>query len=188
MIEFCSFKKRTYILFYLIIIFIIYFQIFFSFECIGEYSSIKDNSQINNYNMRIYNINGSIKYKIFAQNIIISSNQEEIFITNPIVIIFNENKIPIWSIDSMQAKISKKENYLFLYGKTIIKNFIYSLYIKKIYTNNAILNLKTHDIFSRKKTILFGSNFNSTGIRMQGNLKYKIFLLKDNITTLNENQ
>ena len=58
--------------------------------------------------------------------------------------------------------------------------------LQRVETQVAVVNLKTQDISSDKMVKINGQNFNSTGLKMVGNLRQQIATLKEQVKTYYE--
>ncbi|VFP78977.1 Lipopolysaccharide export system protein LptC [Candidatus Erwinia haradaeae] len=118
----------------------------------------------------MYNPQGILSYQILADKSRYYSNDEISWFTNPVMIIYNENKLPTWIIKCNQAKLAK-EKILFLYGNVIINSLMEITQLKYLQTETAKINLITQELTSENKVTLSGPDFFSTGMKMYGNLQ-----------------
>ncbi|VFP82264.1 LPS export ABC transporter periplasmic protein LptC [Candidatus Erwinia haradaeae] len=118
----------------------------------------------------LYNPQGILSHQILADKSRYYSNDEISWFTNPVMIIYNENKLPMWIIKSNQAKLTK-EKVLFLYGNVIINSLMKITQLKHLQTETAKINLITQELTSENTVTLSGPAFFSTGMKMYGNLQ-----------------
>ncbi|WP_158366555.1 LPS export ABC transporter periplasmic protein LptC [Candidatus Williamhamiltonella defendens] len=140
----------------------------------------------------IYNLEGFLSYTITAQNAVRyfhkkqtgdSNDPENItWFTKPVMVLFDEIFQPYWSLKADRAKLTDNE-MLYLYGHVELTNLVQSTDLKKITTENAKINLITQDISSNDSVNLYGVDFFSSGMKMQGNLRSKKADLVEKVKT-----
>ena len=90
-----------------------------------------------------------------------------------------------WKLSAKKAKLTKDE-MLYLEGDVIAESLEPTSRLQRIETQVAEVNLKTQDISSDTMVKINGQNFNSTGLKMVGNLRQQIATLKEQVKTYYE--
>ena len=90
-----------------------------------------------------------------------------------------------WKLSAKKAKLTKDE-MLYLEGDVIAESLEPTSRLQRIETEVAVVNLKTQDISSDTMVKINGQNFNSTGLKMVGNLRQQIATLKEQVKTYYE--
>ncbi len=106
---------------------------------------------------------------------------------NPVMTTYDENKIPTWSVRADKAKLTK-DRMLYLYGHVEVNSLTQQAQIDRIKTDNAVVNLVTQDVTSEDQVTLYGRSFNSTGMKLRGNLRKKTAELIEKVKTSYEIQ
>ena len=96
-------------------------------------------------------------------------------------------KVPTWSIKADKAKLTN-DRMLYLYGHVEINALTEDAQLRKITTDNAQVNLITQDVSSDDLVTLYGTTFNSSGLKMRGNLRSKNAELIEKVRTSYEIQ
>jgi len=118
----------------------------------------------------VYSPEGALNYRLIAQHVEYFSDQAVSWFTQPVLTTFNENKVPTWSIRSDKAKLTD-DRMLYLYGHVEVNALTAESQLRKITTDNAQINLITQDVTSNDLVTLYGTTFNSSGLKMRGNLR-----------------
>ena len=90
-----------------------------------------------------------------------------------------------WKLSAKKAKLTKDE-MLYLEGDVVAESLEPTSRLQRIETQVAEVNLKTQDISSDTMVKINGQNFNSTGLKMVGNLRQQIATLKEQVKTYYE--
>ena len=120
----------------------------------------------------VYSPEGALNYRLIAQNVEYFSAEGVSWFAQPVLTTFDENKVPTWSIKSDKAKLTD-DKMLYLYGHVEVNALTADAQLRKITTDNAQINLVTQDVTSNDQVTLYGTTFNSTGLKMRGNLRSK---------------
>ena len=120
----------------------------------------------------VYSPEGALNYRLIAQNVEYFSADGISWFAQPVLTTFDTNKIPTWSIKSDKAKLTE-DRMLYLYGHVEVNALTAEAQLRKITTDNAQINLVTQDVTSDDRVTLYGTTFNSTGLKMRGNLRSK---------------
>lgn len=120
----------------------------------------------------VYNLTGMLTYKLIADHIQYFDNTQITWLTQPIATMFNKNKVPTWTVKADQAKLTHNK-MLYLYGHVQMNHLNDAAQIKCITTDNLVVNLITQDVSSDDEVTLYGTGFNSSGMKMRGNLRNK---------------
>ena len=75
---------------------------------------------------------------------------------------------------------------LYLAGDVVVESLTPASRLQRIETESATVNLKTQDITSNEAVKINGQNFNSTGLKMVGNLRQQAATLKEQVKTYYE--
>ncbi len=118
----------------------------------------------------VYSPEGALNYRLIAQHVEYFSDQAVSWFTQPVLTTFDENKVPTWSIRSDKAKLTD-DRMLYLYGHVEVNALTAESQLRKITTDNAQINLITQDVTSNDLVTLYGTTFNSSGLKMRGNLR-----------------
>ncbi|MEO3741074.1 LPS export ABC transporter periplasmic protein LptC [Kosakonia sp. WA-90] len=120
----------------------------------------------------VYSPEGALNYRLVAQNVEYFSADGVSWFAQPLLTTFDKDKIPTWSIKADKAKLTD-DRMLYLYGHVEVNALTADAQLRKITTDNAQINLVTQDVTSDDQVTLYGTTFNSTGLKMRGNLRSK---------------
>ncbi|RLR18092.1 LPS export ABC transporter periplasmic protein LptC, partial [Sodalis-like symbiont of Bactericera trigonica] len=120
----------------------------------------------------VYNPAGGLNYKLLADHVDHFAEQESTWFTRPVATTFDESKVPTWTVKADKAKLTQ-DRMLYLYGHVQVDSLTDASQLKRITTDNAVVNLVTQDVSSDDEVTLYGTGFNSTGMKMRGNLRNK---------------
>ncbi|MDR2218339.1 MAG: LPS export ABC transporter periplasmic protein LptC [Yokenella regensburgei] len=120
----------------------------------------------------VYSPEGALTYRLIAEHVEYFSDQAISWFTNPVLTTFDVNKVPTWSIKADKAKLTN-DRMLYLYGHVEVNALTADSQLRKITTDNAQINLITQDVTSDDLVTLYGTTFNSSGLKMRGNLRSK---------------
>ncbi|KKF67140.1 lipopolysaccharide transporter, partial [Vibrio parahaemolyticus] len=81
-------------------------------------------------------------------------------------------QMPTWSINADKDKLTE-DRMLYLYGHVEVTALVPDAQLRRITTDNAQINLVTQDVTSEDLVTLYGTTFNSSGLKMRGNLLNK---------------
>lgn len=90
-----------------------------------------------------------------------------------------------WKLSAKKATLTKDE-MLYLEGDVIAQSLDATSRLQRVETQAAVVNLKTQDITSDTQVKINGQNFNSTGLKMVGNLRQQVATLKEQVKTYYE--
>ncbi len=100
---------------------------------------------------------------------------------------FDTNKVPTWSVKADRAKLTN-DRMLYLTGHVEVNALTPDSQLRKITTDKAEINLVTQDVTSDTLVTLYGTSFNSSGLKMRGNLRSKNAELIEKVRTSYEIQ
>jgi lipopolysaccharide export system protein LptC len=120
----------------------------------------------------VYSPEGALNYRLIAQHVEYFSAEAITWFTQPVLTTFDKDKIPTWAIKADKAKLTD-DRMLYLYGHVEVNALTADAQLRKITTDNAQINLVTQDVTSDDQVTLYGTTFNSTGLKMRGNLRSK---------------
>lgn len=135
----------------------------------------------------VYSPEGALNYRLVAQHVEYFSDDGTSWFTQPVLTTFDTDKVPTWSIKSDRAKLTN-DRMLYLYGHVEVNALTADAQLRKITTDNAQINLVTQDVTSQDLVTLYGTTFNSSGLRMRGNLRSKNAELIEKVRTSYEIQ
>ncbi|WP_312777044.1 LPS export ABC transporter periplasmic protein LptC [Pseudescherichia sp.] len=135
----------------------------------------------------VYSPEGALNYRLIAKHVEYFSDQAVSWFTQPVLTTFDENKVPTWSIRSDKAKLTD-DRMLYLYGHVEVNALTAESQLRKITTDNAQINLITQDVTSNDLVTLYGTTFNSSGLKMRGNLRSQNAELIEKVRTSYEIQ
>nr|WP_024966666.1 LPS export ABC transporter periplasmic protein LptC [Pantoea sp. IMH] len=135
----------------------------------------------------VYNPQGAMSYKLVSDKVTHFSEEAVSWFENPVMTTYDENKIPTWSVRADKAKLTK-DRMLYLYGHVEVNSLTQQAQIDRIKTDNAVVNLVTQDVTSEDQVTLYGRSFNSTGMKLRGNLRKKTAELIEKVKTSYEIQ
>lgn len=138
-------------------------------------------------NTVVYNPEGALSYKLVSDKVTYFSADAVSWFDNPIMTTYDENKVPTWSVRADKAKLTN-DRMLYLYGHVEVNSLTQDAQLQRIKTDNAVVNLVTQDVTSDDQVTLYGSSFNSTGMKMRGNLRKKTAELIEKVKTSYEIQ
>ncbi|GAA3611611.1 MAG: LPS export ABC transporter periplasmic protein LptC [Gibbsiella quercinecans] len=130
----------------------------------------------------VYNPTGKLNYKLVSEDVKYYATDELSWFTAPVMTLFDDNAVAIWSVRSDRAKLTK-DRMLYLYGHVEVDSLTTTSQLEKIKTDNAQVNLVTQDVMSDDEVTLYGTNFTSNGMKMRGNLRAKTAELIDKVKT-----
>lgn len=90
-----------------------------------------------------------------------------------------------WKLSAEKARLTKDE-MLYLEGNVVAESLDSFSRLQRIETQLAVVNLKTQDITSDTMVKIHGQNFNSSGLKLVGNLRQQIATLKEQVKTYYE--
>ncbi|EDY5041332.1 LPS export ABC transporter periplasmic protein LptC [Salmonella enterica] len=125
----------------------------------------------------VYSPEGALSYRLIAQHVEYFSDQAVSWFTQPVLTTFDKDKVPTWSIKADKAKLTN-DRMLYLYGHVEVNALVPDAQLRRITTDNAQINLVT----------LYGTTFNSSGLKMRGNLRSKNAELIEKVRTSYEIQ
>lgn len=138
-------------------------------------------------NTVVYNPMGALSYKLVSDKVTYFSQDGVSWFDNPLMTTYDENKIPTWSVRADKAKLTN-DRMLYLYGHVEVNSLTKDAQLQRIKTDNAVVNLVTQDVTSEDQVTLYGSSFNSSGMKMRGNLRNKTAELIEKVKTSYEIQ
>ena len=130
---------------------------------------------------------GALSYRLIAQHVEYYSDQAVSWFTQPVLTTFDKDKIPTWSVKADKAKLTN-DRMLYLYGHVEVNALVPDSQLRRITTDNAQINLVTQDVTSEDLVTLYGTTFNSSGLKMRGNLRSKNAELIEKVRTSYEIQ
>ncbi len=135
----------------------------------------------------VYNPVGVLNYKLIAEHVQQFAIEQLTWFTRPVATMYDENKIATWTVRSDRAKLTN-DKMLYLYGHVEVDSLTATSQLQHIRTDNAVVNLVTQDVSSDDEVTLYGTGFNSNGMKMRGNLRNKTAKLIDKVKTSYEIQ
>lgn len=157
----------------------------------GDKVVIHDDSeptyQSDNAQTIAYNPTGGLSYKLVSDKVTHFAKDATSWFENPKVTTYDENKVATWSVRADKAKLTN-DRMLYLYGHVEVDSLTIDSQLRKIKTDNARVNLTTQDVTSDDQVTLYGRSFNSTGMKMRGNLRKKTAELLEKVKTSYEIQ
>ncbi|WP_455851747.1 LPS export ABC transporter periplasmic protein LptC [Pantoea endophytica] len=138
-------------------------------------------------NTVVYNPTGALGYKLVSAKVTYFAADEISWFDNPVMTTYDVNKVATWSVRADKAKLTK-DRMLYLYGNVVVNSLTQDSQLERILTDNAQVNLVTQDVTSDDQVTLFGRSFNSTGMKMRGNLRTKHAELLEKVKTSYEIQ
>jgi len=138
-------------------------------------------------NTVVYNPEGALNYKLVSDKVTYFSTEAVSWFDNPVMTMYDENKIATWSVRADKAKLTN-DRMLYLYGHVEVNSLTQDAQLERIKTDNAVVNLVTQDVTSEDQVTLYGRSFTSTGMKMRGNLRKKTAELIEKVKTSYEIQ
>ncbi|WP_426446131.1 LPS export ABC transporter periplasmic protein LptC [Siccibacter colletis] len=138
-------------------------------------------------NTVVYSPEGALNYRLVAQHVEYYSDDAVSFFTQPVMTSFDKAKVPTWSIRADKAKLTN-DQMLYLEGHVEVNALTPDSQLRKITTDKAQVNLVTQDVSSDSLVTLYGTSFNSSGMKMRGNLRSKNAELIEKVRTSYEIQ
>ncbi|MBJ3814867.1 LPS export ABC transporter periplasmic protein LptC [Shimwellia pseudoproteus] len=135
----------------------------------------------------VYSPQGALTYRLISQHTEYFAAESVSWFTDPVVTSFDDQQIPTWSIKADRAKLTN-DRMLYLYGHAEVNALTPDSQLRKITTDNAQVNLVTQDVTSDDLVTLYGTTFNSSGLKMRGNLRSKTAKLIEKVRTSYEIQ
>ncbi|ALB72141.1 LPS export ABC transporter periplasmic protein LptC [Cronobacter muytjensii] len=138
-------------------------------------------------NTVVYSPEGALNYRLVAQHVEYFSEDGVSWFTQPVMTTFDTNKVPTWSVKADRAKLTN-DRMLYLTGHVEVNALTPDSQLRKITTDKAEINLVTQDVTSDTLVTLYGTSFNSSGLKMRGNLRSKNAELIEKVRTSYEIQ
>ncbi|EOG5421153.1 LPS export ABC transporter periplasmic protein LptC [Cronobacter malonaticus] len=138
-------------------------------------------------NTVVYSPEGALNYRLIAQHVEYFSDDGVSWFTQPVMTTFDTNKVPTWSVKADRAKLTN-DRMLYLTGHVEVNALTPDSQLRKITTDKAEINLVTQDVTSDTLVTLYGTSFNSSGLKMRGNLRSKNAELIEKVSTSYEIQ
>ncbi len=138
-------------------------------------------------NTLVYSPEGALNYLLVAQHVEYFSDDGVSWFTQPVMTTFDTNKVPTWSVKADRAKLTN-DRMLYLTGHVEVNALTPDSQLRKITTDKAEINLVTQDVTSDTLVTLYGTSFNSSGLKMRGNLRSKNAELIEKVRTSYEIQ
>ncbi|ELQ6262616.1 LPS export ABC transporter periplasmic protein LptC [Cronobacter malonaticus] len=138
-------------------------------------------------NTMVYSPEGALNYRLIAQHVEYFSDDGVSWFTQPVMTTFDTNKVPTWSVKADRAKLTN-DRMLYLTGHVEVNALTPDSQLRKITTDKAEINLVTQDVTSDTLVTLYGTSFNSSGLKMRGNLRSKNAELIEKVRTSYEIQ
>ncbi|KAB1486293.1 LPS export ABC transporter periplasmic protein LptC [Cronobacter sakazakii] len=138
-------------------------------------------------NTLVYSPEGALNYRLVAQHVEYFSDDGVSWFTQPVMTTFDTNKVPTWSVKADHAKLTN-DRMLYLTGHVEVNALTPDSQLRKITTDKAEINLVTQDVTSDTLVTLYGTSFNSSGLKMRGNLRSKNAELIEKVRTSYEIQ
>ncbi|EOC1345926.1 LPS export ABC transporter periplasmic protein LptC [Cronobacter turicensis] len=138
-------------------------------------------------NTVVYSPEGALNYRLVAQHVEYFSDDGVSWFTQPVMTTFDTNKVPTWSVKADRAKLTN-DRMLYLTGHVEVNALTPDSQLRKITTDKAEINLVTQDVTSDTLVTLYGTSFNSSGLKMRGNLRSKNAELIEKVRTSYEIQ
>ncbi|WP_435928883.1 LPS export ABC transporter periplasmic protein LptC [Dryocola sp. BD613] len=135
----------------------------------------------------VYDPKGALNYRLVAEHVEYFSESAISWFTMPVMTQYDENKVATWSLRADRAKLTN-DRMLYLYGNVVLTALTPDSQLRKITTDNAQVNLITQDVASDDLVTLYGTSFNSSGLKMRGNLRSKNAELIEKVRTSYEIQ
>lgn len=135
----------------------------------------------------VYNPAGALNYRLIADHVEYFSDSATSWFTKPVMTVYDEDKIETWAVSADRAKLTE-DRMLYLYGNVEVNALTAQAQLRKITTDNAQINLVTQDVTSEDLVTLYGTTFNSQGLKMRGNLRKKTAELIEKVKTSYEIQ
>ncbi len=135
----------------------------------------------------VYNPAGGLTYKLVSEQVKHFAVEQVSWFTKPVATMFDENKVATWTVRADEAKLTN-DRMLYLYGHVQVDSLTDTSQLERITTDNATVNLVTQDVSSDDLVTLYGTGFNSTGMKMRGNLRNKTAELIEKVKTSYEIQ
>ncbi|ADO46775.1 LPS export ABC transporter periplasmic protein LptC [[Enterobacter] lignolyticus] len=135
----------------------------------------------------VYSPEGALNYRLIAEHVEYFSDDAVSWFEHPLLTTYDVNKVATWSIKADRAKLTN-DRMLYLYGHVEINALTPDSQLRKITTDNAMVNLITQDVSSDDLVTLYGTTFNSSGLKMRGNLRSKNAELIEKVRTSYEIQ
>lgn len=152
----------------------------------------------NHMETRVFSPEGKPQYLALSDKVEHFSEQGNTNFTQPLVYLFdshaskepqNDNlkllEAQSWKLSAQKAVLTKDE-MLYLEGDVVAESLEPTSRLQRIETQSAAVNLKTQDINSDAQVKINGQNFNSTGLKMVGNLRQQVATLKEQVKTYYE--
>ena len=135
----------------------------------------------------VYSPTGDLNYRLVAKHAEYFADQSVTWFREPIMTSHDANKVATWTIRADKAKLTN-DRMLYLYGHVEVNALTADSQLRKITTDNAQVNLITQDVASDDLVTLYGTTFNSSGLKMRGNLRSKTAKLIEKVRTSYEIQ
>ncbi|WP_168386064.1 LPS export ABC transporter periplasmic protein LptC [Erwinia amylovora] len=135
----------------------------------------------------VYSPTGAISYKLVSDKATYYATDAVSWFDNPVMTTYDDSKAASWTVRADKARLTN-DRMLYLYGHVQVDSLTQDAQLERIKTDNAQVNLTTQDVTSEDRVNLYGRSFNSTGMKMRGNLRNKTAELIEKVKTSYEIQ
>lgn len=130
----------------------------------------------------VYNPAGNLAYKLVSDKIDNYTEGKITWFSKPVLTTYNEAGEPTWTVKAFKARLTN-DRILYLYSDVQVDSLTKESQIQRITTESAVVNLTTQDVSSDDKVTIIGQGFNSTGLKMKGNLRTRTAELIEDVKT-----
>lgn len=130
----------------------------------------------------IYDPLGNLNYKMSAAKVKYFEQSEHTLFEAPDIISYNRENNATWHIKANHATLVGNK-ILYLSDNVLLVNQLPNSQLRKIFTDNVKIDLKTQIVTSEDPVTIEGPTFTSKGNKLLGNLRNKTADILENVKT-----
>jgi lipopolysaccharide export system protein LptC len=134
-----------------------------------------------------YTETGEVNYRIYADSMEYYNKLELTSFDNPKVLVYPGQNDPIWQIKAEKAVVNN-EQQVALKNNVVIQNLSRDDYVKEVTTPVLRIDLVNQTISTDQRVDIVGTQYNLSGIGMQGNLATESITLLKQIKAVYHNE
>lgn len=127
-----------------------------------------------------YGEDGVRSYIIRSDNLDHYAKSGATIFNNPTLMVYREGSVVEWKVTATRAVLDKDQT-LTLYDKVLMQNLLPEASFDTMATDKLVIDLTNRDFKADQQVMLVGTQFETTGGAMQGNLKQHTATLTDKV-------
>ncbi len=127
-----------------------------------------------------YGEDGVRSYIIRSSNLDHYAKSGSTIFNSPTLMIYHEGRVVEWKVTATRAVLDK-DHILTLYDNVLMQNLLPEASFDTMATDKLVIDLTNRDFKADQQVMLVGTQFETTGGAMQGNLKQHTATLTDKV-------